>query len=130
MYFSVLSLFSFATPEVFLSLELHLIIERSTSKRFNARKLSKTISKHEKTISLADHLVPIADASKALSDGYVWDAELNSISNDVEQYYSLKAELRERSAGGEEKIDVEALREKIWKQYQKKLGSLLALVKS
>lgn len=41
----------------------------STGFAVSDRKLSKTISKHEKTISLADHLVPIAVASKALSDG-------------------------------------------------------------
>ena len=41
----------------------------STGFAVSDRKLSKTISKHEKTISLADHLVPIPVASKALSDG-------------------------------------------------------------
>ena len=64
-----------------------------------------------------------------MTDGEVSDAEFNLILREIENYYSLKGQLRrevriENKSSGE-KVDVEALKEEIKKQYQQKLGSLI-----
>ena len=68
---------------------------------------------------------------KALQDASISDAEFASIMSEVEQYYDLKAKLRQNnSLNAVEKVDDAALREEIKKKYQWKLGSLLTIAKS
>ena len=90
-----------------------------------ARRLNKKITKHEKTISLAEAKYRLISKliSKALNDGTVSDVEFDLILREVEQYHSLNKGLRSAAAG----VDVEALKEEIKREYQKKLGSLLNL---
>ena len=64
-----------------------------------------------------------------MNDGVISDAEFNMILREVENYYSLKGQLRskvriENKSSGE-KVDVEAIKKEIKNQYQKKLGSLI-----
>ena len=61
-----------------------------------SKKLNKKISKHEKTISLAEakHLSVSILTSKALNDGSISDTEFNSILREIEQYHELKKRLR------------------------------------
>ena len=58
--------------------------------------VSKKISKHEKTISLAEakHKIMSRLISKALNDGTISDAEFNLILRESEQYYEMKKRLR------------------------------------
>ena len=59
-------------------------------------KLNKKVTKHEKTISLAEskHLSVSRLVSKALNDGSISDVEFNLILREIEHYYSLKGQLR------------------------------------
>ena len=68
----------------------------STAFGVGSGRLNKKISKHEKTISLAEskHLSISRLISKALNDGLVSDSEFNLILREVELYCSLKARLR------------------------------------
>ena len=92
-------------------------------------KLNKKITKHEKTISLAEskHLSISRLVAKAMTDGIITDVEFNLILREIENYYSLKGQLRneakiENTSNG---VDVEALKKEIKNEYQKKLGSLI-----
>ena len=88
-------------------------------------------SKHEKTISLAEsqHLSVSRLVSKAMSDGEVTDAEFNLILREIENYNSLKGQLRREvkkiENSSDKNIDVEALRQELKKKFQQKLGSLI-----
>ena len=102
----------------------------STAAGVSSIKLNTKVTKHEKTISLAEskHLSISRLVSKALADGEVPDAEFNLILREIENYYSLKGQLRrevriENTSSGE-KVDVEAIKKEI-KKYQQKLGSLI-----
>ena len=98
----------------------------ATSGRLNTK-----VTKHEKTISLAEskHLSVNRLVSKALADGSISDVEFNLILREIENYYSLKGQLRREArienTSSDEKVDVEALKNEIKKKYQQKLGSLI-----
>ena len=68
----------------------------STAIGVGSIKLNKKVTKHEKTISLAEskHLSVSRLVSKALTDGEVSDVEFNLILREIENYYSLKGQLR------------------------------------
>ena len=77
----------------------------------------------EKTISLAEskHLSISRLVAKAMTDGIITDVEFNLILREIENYYSLKGQLRneakiENTSSG---ADVEALKKEIKNQYQK-----------
>ena len=61
--------------------------------------------------------------SKALNDGQISDVEFNLILREVEQYNVLKNGLRKEMKS--EGVDVEAIKQQIKDEYQKKLGSLV-----
>ena len=92
-----------------------------------SKNFRKNISKHEKTISLAEakHKKMSRLISKALNNGAISDAELNLILRESEQYHEMKKRLRTEAKTCDEKPDVEALKQEIKKEYQKKLGSLV-----
>ena len=103
----------------------------STAVGISSRRLNKKVIKHEKTISLAEskHLSVSRLVSKALTDGEVSDVEFNLILREIENYYSLKGQLRRKvrieNSSSDKNVDVEALKEEIKKIYQQKLGSLI-----
>ena len=88
------------------------------------RRLTTKISKHEKTVALAEakHCSISRLISKALEDKSISDAEFNLILREIEQYYSLKDRLRsvQSNSHSSEKVDVEALKEEIKKRIPKK----------
>ena len=97
----------------------------STAVGVSSIKLNKKVTKHEKTISLAEskHLSVSRLVSKALSDGEVSDVEFNLILREIENYYSLKGQLRRElrieNKSSDEKVDVEAIKKEIKNEYQK-----------
>ena len=96
----------------------------STAVGVGSGRLSKKITKHEKTVSLAEskHLSVSRQVSKALNDGSISDAEFNMILREAENYYSLKGQLRREARikpPSGEKVDVEAIKKEIKNQYQK-----------
>ena len=101
----------------------------STAMMIGGRRLSKKITKHEKTISLAESSsISISKLiSKALNDVRISDVAFDLILREVEQYHSLKKGLRSKNASGitYEGVDVEAIRQEIKNEYQKKLESLV-----
>ena len=94
-------------------------------------RLNTKVIKHEKTISLAEskHLSVSRLVSRAFTDGSISDAEFNLILREIENYYSLKGQLRREvkieNISSDEKVDVEAIKNEIKKIYQQKLGSLI-----
>ena len=58
-----------------------------------------------------------------MNDGQISDAEYNIILREVEQYNVLKNGLRKEMKS--EGVDVEAIKQQIKDEYQKKLGSLV-----
>ena len=103
----------------------------TTAASVGSGRLNTKVTKHKKTISLAEskHLSVSRLVSKALTDGSISDAEFNLILREIENYYSLKGQLRREvrieNTSGSEKVDVEALKNEIKKIYQQKLGSLI-----
>ena len=97
----------------------------STTMTIGSKKLNKKITKHEKTVSLAEakHLLINKLISKAFNDGSVSDVEFDLIIHEVEQYKIMKKGLRSEAIPS----DTKALKEEIKKEYQKKLGSLVNL---
>ena len=100
----------------------------STAVGVGSGRFNKKITKHEKTVSLAEakHLSISRLISKALNDGSVSDQEFDMILREVEQYGSLKAQLRSEARikpPSSEKVDVEAIKEEIKNEYRKKFGS-------
>ena len=59
-----------------------------------------------------------------MNDGIISDAEFNLILREIENYYSLKGQLRKEvrieNKSSSEKVDVEAIKKEIKIQYQKK----------
>ena len=87
----------------------------STAVGVGSRRLNKKVTKHKKTISLAEskHLSVSRLVSKALTDGEVSDVEFNLILCEVENYYSLKDQLRrEVRIENTSSVDVEAIKKK------------------
>ena len=104
----------------------------STTAGVSSERLNKKVTKHEKTVSLAEskHLSVSRLVSKALTDGSISDVEFNLILREIDNYYSLKGQLRREvkkieNISSDKNIDVEALRQEIKQKYQQKLGSLI-----
>ena len=103
----------------------------STAASASSGRLNTKVVKHEKTISLAEskHLSVSRLVSKALSDGEVSDVEFNLILREIDNYNSLKGQLRRKvkieNISSDKNIDIESLRQEIKKKYQQKLGSLI-----
>ena len=97
----------------------------STAMTIGSKKMNTKITKHEKTVSLAEssQLSICKLISKAMNDGQISDVEFNLILREVEQYHSLKNGLRKEMKS--EGVDVEAIKQQIKDEYQKKLGSLV-----
>ena len=89
--------------------------------KIGSKKLNKKITKHEKTISLAEakHSLLIKKLiSKAFNDGFIFDVEFDLITIEVEQYKIMKKGLRSEAIPSVEVIDDKALKEEIKKEYQ------------
>ena len=97
----------------------------STAMTIGSKKMNTKITKHKKTVSLAEssQLSISKLISKAMNDGQISDVEFNLILREVEQYHSLKNGLRKEMKS--EGVDVEAIKQQIKDEYQKKLGSLV-----
>ena len=69
-------------------------------------KLAKKVTKHEKTVSLAEatHLSINRLVPKALNDAVISDTEFNLIVREVENY-SLKTQLRSKARSNEKEIE-------------------------
>ena len=67
----------------------------STAFSAGSKTLNKKITKHEKTISIAEakHLSVSGLFSKAIENNYISDIEFNLILHEIEQYKSLKRQL-------------------------------------
>ena len=95
----------------------------STAASFGCGRLNTKVTKHEKTVSLAEskHLSVSRLVSKALTDGSISDVEFNLILREIDNYYSLKGRLRREvkieNTPSSEKVDVEALKNEIKKKY-------------
>ena len=92
----------------------------STTAGASSGRLNTKVTKHEKTVSLAEskHLSVSRLVSKAMTDGSISDVEFNLILREIDNYYSLKGQLRR-----EVKIEnissvekVEALRQELKKK--------------
>ena len=103
----------------------------STTAGVSSERLNRKVTKHEKTVSLAEskHLSVSRLVSKALTDGEVSDLEFHLILREIDNYYSLKGQLRREvkieNISSSEKVNGAALRQEIKKKYQQKLGSLI-----
>ena len=102
----------------------------STTAGVSSERLNKKVMKHEKTVSLAEsqHLSVSRLVSKALTDGSITDVEFNLILREIDNYYSLKGQLRREvkkieNISSDEKV--ESLRQEFKKKIQQKLGSLI-----
>ena len=91
----------------------------STTASVGSGRLNTKVTKHEKTISLAEskHLSVSRLVSRALTDGSISDVEFNLILREIENYYSLKGQLRREvkieNISSSEKVDVEAIKNEI-----------------
>lgn len=63
-----------------------------------------------------------------IENNSISDTEFNSILLEIEQYKSLKRQLKNK-AKSSYKVDVEVIREQIREDYRKKLGSLINITK-
>ena len=103
----------------------------STTASVGSGRLNTKATKHEKTVSLAEskHLSVSRLVSKALTDGSISDVEFNLILREIDNYYSLKGQLRREvkieNISSDKNVDLEAFRQEIKKIYQQKLGSLI-----
>ena len=68
----------------------------STAAGVSSERLNKKLTKHEKTVSLAEskHISISRLVSKAMTDGEVSNIEFHLILREIENYYSLKGQLR------------------------------------
>ena len=91
----------------------------STTAAASSGRLNTKVIKHEKTVSLVEskHLSISRLVSKALTDGSISDVEFNLILREIDNYYSLKGQLRREvnieNISSSEKVDVEALKNEI-----------------
>ena len=104
----------------------------STTAGASSERLNKKLTKHEKTVSLAEskHISISRLVSKAMTDGSISDVEFNLILREIDNYYSLKGQLRMEvkkieNISSDQKGDIEALRQELKKKIQQKLGSLI-----
>ena len=97
----------------------------STTAGVSSVRLNTKVTKHEKTVSLAEskHLSVSRLVSKALTDGSISDVEFNLILREIDNYYSLKGQLRREvkieNISSSEKVDIEALKNEIKNEYKK-----------
>ena len=93
----------------------------STAFSVGSKTLNKKITKHEKTISIAEakRLSVSRLFSKAIETNSISDIEFNSILHEIEQYKSLKRHLKYKANISSE-VDVDAIREQIKEDYRKK----------
>ena len=96
----------------------------STTAGASSERLNSKITKHEKTVSLAEskHLSVSRLVSKALTDGSITDVEFNLILREIDNYYSLKGQLRREvkkieNISSDEKA--EALRQELKKKFNR-----------
>ena len=93
----------------------------STAAGVSSIKLNTKVTNHEKTISLDLSVSRLV--SKALTDGSISDVEFNLILREIENYYSLKGQLRREvrieNKSSSEKVDVEAIKKEIKNEYKK-----------
>ena len=93
----------------------------STAASASSGRLNTKVIKHEKTISLAEskHLSVSRLVSRALTYGSISDVEFNLILREIDNYYSLKGQLRREvkieNISSDEKVDVEAIKNEIKK---------------
>ena len=93
----------------------------STTAGVSSERLNTKVTKHEKTVSLAEskHLSVSRLVSKALTDGSISDVEFNLILREIDNYYSLKGQLRREvkieNISSDKNVDREALRQEIKK---------------
>ena len=68
----------------------------STTAGVSSERLNRKVTKHEKTVSLAEskHISISRQVSKAMTDGSISDVEFNLILSEMDNYYSLKGKLR------------------------------------
>ena len=98
----------------------------STTASVGSGRLNSKVTKHEKTVSLAEskHLSVSRLVSKALTDGSRSDLEFNLILREMDNYYSLKGQLRREvkkieNISSDEKV--EALRQELKKKFNRSL---------
>ena len=93
----------------------------STAFSVGSKTLNKKITKHEKTISIAEakRLSVSRLFSKAIETNSISDIEFNSILHEIEKYKSLKRHLKYKANISSE-VDVDAIREQIKEDYRKK----------
>ena len=97
----------------------------STAAGVSSERLNARVTKHAKTVSLAEsqHLSVSRLVSKALTDGSISDVEFNLILREIDNYYSLKGQLRREvkieyiSSG--EKVDAKTLGQEIKKKFSR-----------
>ena len=99
----------------------------STAAGVSSERLNKKLTKHEKTVSLAEskHISISRLVSKAMTDGSISDVEFNLILREIDNYYSLKGQLRREVKKIENISSDESLRQELKKKIQQKLGSLI-----
>ena len=94
----------------------------STATGVSSERLNARVTKHEKTVSLAEskHLSISRLVSKAMSDGSISDVEFNLILREIDNYYSLKGQLRREvkieTISSGEKVDAKTLGQEIKKK--------------
>ena len=99
----------------------------STATGVSSERLNKKLTKHEKTVFLAEskHISISRLVSKAMSDGLISDVEFNLILQEIDNYYSLKDKLRMAVKKIENISSDETLGQEIKKKIQQRLGSLI-----
>ena len=93
----------------------------STTAGVSSERLNKKVTKQEKTVSLAEskHLSISRLVSKALTDGSITDVEFNLILREIDNYYSLKGQLRREVKKIENISSDEALRQELKKKFNR-----------
>ena len=98
----------------------------STTAGASSERLNKKVTKHEKTVSLAEskHLSVSRLVSKAMTDGSISDVEFNLILREIDNYYSLKGQLRREvkkieNISSDEKVDIEDLKNELKKKFNR-----------
>ena len=97
----------------------------STAAGVSSERLNARVTKHEKTVSLAEsqHLSVSRLVSKAMSDGSISDVEFNLILREIDNYYSLKSQLRREvkkiENSSDKNIDAETLRQELKKKFNR-----------
>ena len=98
----------------------------STAAGVSSKRLNRKVTKHEKTVSLAEskHISISRLVSKVMSDGTITDEEFNLILREIDNYYSLKGKLRREvkkieNISSDQKGDIEALRQELKKKFSR-----------